>query len=286
MPPFKRKYAYKDPYEDEYIFHQLSNYPDWAKAKLSPVEQKIFLNASSMRKFVSSATADQKRLILAKANIFTITLYVDMNKELPLSLENFNKIYKQFESVEARKKIIDEIIQRNVFAISSREVISFAYLIAQNCHTTYWYVNRDYKKIYESAELVKNKNLSNFDGITDSAKVKDTFNARKYIAKLIASIFESENHLRFHMKMDWVDVIILSILFVHQDTFVYRESICQRMYMYSARSVGGRLASLHREGYVDIDRGEPRRLRYTLAERGMEVYCDYIEKVCHKAIEG
>lgn len=285
MPAYKRKYVYFDPYENEYIFHQLMQYPDWAKQRLTAPELKVFESPSTIRKFVNSATSDQKKLILAKANIFSITLYLDFNKDEPLGLDNFSKIYKQFSSVEARKKVIDDIIQRNAFAVSTREVISFAYLIAQNCHTPYWFVNKDYTRMYTAAENVKNKNLGHFTGKTDSRKVKETLNSRKYVAKLIGAVVGSENLIRHHLKMDWMDIQILCVLFIHDDTFVYRETICERLYMYSAKSIAKRLASLQHEGYVDIDRASTTNLRYAMAERGIEIFCQYLEKICHQAIE-
>jgi hypothetical protein len=285
MPPYKKKYVYRSPYENEYIFHQLVNYPEWAIKLLTAGEQKIFQNQSSIRKFVNGASGDHIKLVLAKANIFSINLYVDFNKDVPIDIKSFNKIYRQFSNVKNRKQVIDEIINHNMFAVSTREVLSFAYLVAQNCHTPYWFINKDYKRVYDAVTKVKNANLNSFDGTTDADKLKETYRARKIIANFVNAVLSAENYIRVHLQLDWMDVQIFSLLFIFPDTFVHRETITERLYMYSPKTVSNRLLHLQREGYIDSSTLSHKRITYTMAEPGIRIYCDYIEKICNQAVE-
>lgn len=280
---YSKNKAYRDVNEDEYIFNALKNYPAWAKSKLPPDELKIFKSDSTIRTFVNHGTVERKNALLAKAGIQYVKIYIDTNKEEPFPLTKFSKLEKQFRDPKERAAIVKSIIEHNMFATSSREILSNLYLIAQNCHNPYYFVNLDYKRTFDAIENVQMKNLVRFDGKTDTEKIREAEQSRTVVANFFLALIESDNYMRVHLKMDQMDVNILLFLFIYRDTHVTMAAIYRTLFNYAKKSVRTRMSKLSIRGYVVAHR-DGNNHTYTIAELGIMAMCELLEKSCHKAL--
>lgn len=279
-----RKYAYRDPAEDEYIFNCLKNkFPEWAKKGLTPEDYRIFQSDTTIRRFVDSAPHDRRDLLLSKGNIFMIKLYVDFNEEKPGDLLNFDKLHKQFKKTKNRQEVIEEIQKKNAFATSSREIANVAYLIAQNCHSPYYYINRDYQKVYDAVESVRLKNLKGFNEDKLVAKIKLADRSRDRLCALVLSVFNMDNYVKIIMKLDSLDINILLLLFMYRDRYVEKKAVFKNI-EYVEGSISNSLGKLVTETYIVNGGGERRTARYTIAERGVEAICKLLEMLASQAV--
>lgn len=280
----KRRFAYRDPSEDEYVFHCLANYPQWAKEQLTASELQILKTEGSMRKFINNATGDQKRLMLAKANIRFIALYVDMNVEQPLDLQNFNKLYRSMATASQRKQIIDDIMKGNTFAISSRETLNGAYLIAQNCHTPYWYTNQNYRRVYDAVKDTSLRNLKNFGKVSESQEVKDLWDFRDICVNFFLACQHAETFVRVSQKSDMIEVMILMHLFIHRDMFIEKRVLQKFLFKYKPKTVSTKLFQMVRAGLIDVNRSNKENSSYTIAEMGIIQVNEIMLKTTQSAV--
>jgi hypothetical protein len=280
---YSKNKAYRDVYEDEYIFNALKNYPAWAKSKLLPSELQIFRNDSTIRKFVNHGSLDKKRLLLAKGGIEMVTIYIDTNKEEPFPLKKFTQLEKQFRTPAARAEIIKSLIEGNMFATSSRDILAAAHLLAQNCHNPYYFVNLDYKRMYNAIDEAKMKNLKRYQGATDNDKITEAEQSRTVVARFMLALQESENYIRVHLKLDDMSVDILLLLFLFRETHVEMSGVYRHLGHYAKKSLRPRMYDLVKAGYV-ANLKNRKVTSFTIAELGVMAVCELMEKVCNKAL--
>lgn len=280
----KRKYAYSTPQEEEYIFGCLLNFPAWAKSKLLPSELKILQSESSIRRFVQTATYDQKKLLLAKGGIYSVTLYVDANKQVDTPImQDWKKMYKAVNIAGKLRTVLDDLRDNNVFVISSRQEIAAAYLVAQHVHTPYWSINQNYKRMYSAQERAKFKGL-NISETTFYAEQKEADQARDMVANFFLISQSSENYIKHTLKLELLDVRIIIFLFMFRDKMVGRTAIFRTLPGYSKTAISNRLTRLVKNGYLDINQSNRSSPSYTVAEMGITVACEFLENITQKSL--
>lgn len=282
-----KKHLYKDPAEDEYIFECLQNYPEWAKKKLSPEEIKIFKSDVSMRMFANQAALERRDLLLAKGGFYSVKLYWNSNTSEPETIFDFDKLKKQVKLIKNRQEMIELIKSKNGFATSTREIMNMAYLIAQNTHSPYYYINRDYQKIFDAVTTVKISNLKNFDDASQTTKIKDAIKARKILGALMITLLNSENYIKVTLKVDMLDIQILLYLFLNSENFVEKKVLLKRI-PYAPGSVSQRIYQLEKEGYVAKTMGlgthKQQNPMFTIAERGIQTMGEMLEHFSNQAV--
>lgn len=275
---------FRDVNEDEYIFDCLNNFPEKYKGKLTQRELEIIKSPSSIRKFITRSTPGRVMLLLAKRNIGVVKLYCDFEKEKPVDLKNFNKLYKQFGEARHRQEIINNIISGNLFAQTTREVLNACYLIAQNCHSPYYFLNRDYNRVYDAVTDIGIQNLNDFDGSTEATKIKETDKSRKIVAALAHAFMSAENTIRVQFKTDMLGIQILLFLFMYRDTFVDKKSLIKNIWKYTEKSISVRCYDLQRDGFIEMNRANHKNMKFTIAEHGIYCVNELLQLISHQAI--
>jgi hypothetical protein len=278
-----KKHVYRSPAEDEYIFNCLKNFPEERKKKLSSSDLAIFKNDSTIRQFIAKAPTERRDLLLAKGNFHVVKLYCDFNTEDPVTNLNYDKLYKQFKNVKARKEVIDEIQKKNMFAITTREMLNLGYLIAQNTHSPYFYINQDYNRVYNAIEEVNIKNLTDFDGEREIKKIKEADRSRKIVTALLYNFSQIDNYVKVTMKTDMCGLQILLYLFLNQDLYIHRNTLIKNL-EYSPKLIMQRCFNFQSEGMIDTGRKQEDNRQYTIAERGIEMIAELLELMSSKAI--
>lgn len=281
---YARNKAYRDVNEDQYMFNAFKNYPEHAKSQLSPSELQLLKNDSSIRTFVTHGSLDKKNLLLAKAGIQYVKIYVDLNNADPFPLKKFVKMAKTLSnSGKDRAALIKEIISHNLFATSSREILAAASLLAQGCHTEYYFVNADYNRMATAIEQVKMQNLLRYDGSRDNDKIIDAEKSRTDVGRFMLSVIEAENFLRVHLKLTWLDINILLFLFINRDTQTDGAAIYRNVFNYQAKAVQRRINTMVSENYIS-KMTMTKKTVYVIAELGIMRVTELLEKVTHKGL--
>jgi hypothetical protein len=133
-------------------------------------------------------------------------------------------------------------------------------------------------------DAVRMKNLNRFDGSTDSQKLTELDMGRNVLANLILANFEAESYLTMQLKLDWLDIRILLILFIYRDTYVEFSALVKILYQYSKKSIGNRMFSLQKADYLVIAYYGKKRKRYTIAEMGIISVCSLMERIAERAM--
>jgi hypothetical protein len=210
-------------------------------------------------------------------------VYVDTTKEHPFPIKKFSQLEKQFDSTKDRAEVIKALIEGNMFATSSRDILSSLYLLAQNCHNPYYFVNLDYKRMYNAIDVTKMRNLKRFDGSTDDDKLLEAEQSRTIVANFILAMHEAENYFRVHLKLDAMDAHILLYLFIYRDTHVEMSAIYRYLFQYAKKSLRTRMYDLVKSGHAAILKNK-KITSFTIAELGIMAVCELMEKACHKAL--
>jgi hypothetical protein len=212
-----------------------------------------------------------------------VTIYIDTNKEEPFPLKKFTQLEKQFRTPAARAEIIKSLIEGNMFATSSRDILAAAHLLAQNCHNPYYFVNLDYKRMYNAIDEAKMKNLKRYQGATDNDKITEAEQSRTVVARFMLALQESENYIRVHLKLDDMSVDILLLLFLFRETHVEMSGVYRHLGHYAKKSLRPRMYDLVKAGYV-ANLKNRKVTSFTIAELGVMAVCELMEKVCNKAL--
>lgn len=279
-----QKEPFRDVAEEEYIFDLLKNFPQIHKGKLTQRELEYIKNDSSIRKFIARSTPGRVMLLLAKRNIGVVKLYCDFDKEKPVDLKNFNKLYKQFTEVKHRQEIINNIISGNLFAQTTREVLNACYLIAQNCHSPYYFINKDYNRVYDAVTDTGIQNLNDWDGSTDIVKLKETDKSRRIVASLVYAFISSENTIRVQHKTDLLGITILIYLFMYRDTFIEKKALVKNIWKYTEKSIAVRCFDLQRDGFIEMTRGNHKNMKFTISEHGIICVNEILQLISHQAV--
>jgi hypothetical protein len=269
--------------EDEYIFHCLKNFPKERLHLLNAKELTYLEKESNLRAFVNHGSHDAKKIMMAKAGYYFVCLYI--NENLDPELEKlFDRKYKDSTNNEKRE-MIHQMINKRMFATSSREIISQAYLIAQNCHTPYFFVNQDYARVLSEMETIRTKQLLNFKDKTDTQLLNEAEKARQTIAAMVLAVHNSESYIKVQMKLSVMDLNILLFLFYYRETHVTFSAIVKQFYQYSKANISNRLFALKAESYIVAGPRYKEARNYTIAESGIITVCEYLERLTSKALE-
>ncbi len=260
----------------------MKKFPPDAFERLTPKEQRVFHDDKSILSFINRASLDRKLLLAAQANKMFICLWVDLDKEIP-DLKDWYKLYNQYEKhSDKRAAMINKLTETNLYAVTSREILSAGYLIAQSIHSPYFMVNLDFKKVANAVEYTF-ENLDARNKELDALKEADHF--RKIVAKFFMSTYQADNFIKTKLKLDMISIQILMFLFVNRDVMVDRKTLINRFPEYSKVEIGHKITSMKTYNYIHQEGVAYPSRKYTISELGVIAVNEVLHMVSRQATE-
>lgn len=196
-----------NPFVSEFVYDNIVN---------STIEQRRFLNGKYMRigrnsraarGFSTKSTAEEKALMLAKLGVpFAWLFNIDEKKlkELFDDQHNFSPV-----------RMTDKLLSEKMFVVTDKQFMQFAGLMASNCHSETYMINRDFLKANYRLKEWK-KEYSN----TSLSEAKDATPASKDIAKMVSNAIMFSKYTDGEYGINDAEVAVLMFMYSKQKEFI------------------------------------------------------------------
>ena len=258
----KQKIAVYNPKINEYIYDRISRLTDEDKKYLSSAELNLIRTDRDLRTFCAWSTLDKKLAILTKVGIeWNISFFQDTEKFKDL----VQRVYRQHTMANMRLDNIDKMRKEGIFLMGNKEVAISLAMLAQNCHSNVYFMNRDFVKISTAAANVNSPKKIN----ALNPEFNKTEEALQIMSKVFFETQMSESYFRSD-GLELVDVMILMYLFSRSRNYVEITAI-QRACIakYTDKTVSLHAWELFSHGYVDKLASQSAKPAYTITAKGV-----------------
>jgi hypothetical protein len=268
----RHKLSIYDTKVNEYIYDKLSKLTVDQKRYLSSSELAIINSNNNLRKFVTWGTLEKKVSILTKVGINFYLIFYEKSEDFNALVD---KVYKQYTMKRFKLDNIEAMRDKGVFIVSDKEAALSLSMLAQNCHSDVYFLNRDFMRISRMLDSLKTK----IQGPLNLEFVKSEA-AYHTLARMIFETKRAENFMRID-GLETIETMILLFLFQKPKTYVNLEAIQLSLQgIYTPYTVANRSSQLAFNGYIDKLPTESKRPLYTISTLGIL----YISKVVHKIV--
>lgn len=164
-----RKDIITNPYLSEYVYDVAINLTNEQRKRLDFKHLKALKNSRTTKAFATSSTIEEKAIFLGKVGI-------EFGWYLNLTKQKLNDIYEKHSG--EKMSLINTMLVDKLMVISNREMMQFLGLMASNCHSDLWMMNREFFNAGHRAAAFK----KSFANPTNTA-VKETVQFAKENAK-------------------------------------------------------------------------------------------------------
>ena len=266
-----------DPKLNEYLYDKLSRLTYEQRKTLSSSELRLVSSEVEIRKFVTWGTLEKKLAICSKVGIqFSLLFYENVEDYKNL----IEKVYKQYTMRRFRLDNIEEMRDRGVFVVTNKEFSLSLSMLAQNCHSDVYYLNKDFIKLRGMVNYAtgsRNRNPLN----QEYAKSEEAFSL---ISKLVFHAKMAENFMRTE-GLEMVDAMILLLMYSKAKTYIQLDVIQRALEgAYSERVVALRTGELFIEGYIDKLPTQSRKPQYTITGKGINLVGRILLKIVNSTV--
>jgi hypothetical protein len=176
----------KDPFLNEYVFDCIVNSTIQQRKNLTGYLLKFTKNKTTARLFADDASFEMKLIMLARlGKSFKIIFESDEG----FQVKRLKDIYHDYK-LASRVATANEMLGRSTFVVSDKDVHVFLGILAQNCHSETYMMNRDYLRAGYVATQWEGAELPN------SSEIHSSIEATKFVVRMI---------LNASMSLDYVD---------------------------------------------------------------------------------
>lgn len=159
-----------NPVVSEYLYDCMVNATNEQKSNLKLKYLKAIKNSKTAKVFSAKSTMEEKAILLAKLGIRFSWVF-------NLSKQRLNELVK---GKEKPSKLADIMLSEKVMIVTDKQVLQYLNLMAANCHSEVYMMNRDFLKVgYTLTDWKKDHYNTNLQ------EVKDSFKATKDMCKLM-----------------------------------------------------------------------------------------------------
>jgi len=270
----KPTYRLDDPFLNEYIFQVILNAPQELKNKLPLRLLKYTHSVERIKRFAERAKWETKfEMLVRLGGAFSIALHPPGW----LTKEKLKEIIDNYLRGE-RSSDVNEMVEKNIFVVTDRE-ISVAYnLMAMNCHNETYMLNRDYPMIATQITLGKKINPR----ISDVDLIKSVMEDYKLLVKFILYTLINRNFTDMHTAFKARELFVLLYLFLNKSNYV-EASVMHTFFQtsYSARVINVTLTKLCENLYVQKF---PGKWMYAISGLGIQILAEFVNRVINQTL--
>lgn len=271
--PARSRYRLNNPYLNEFVFQCLLTAPQDVKNRL-PINLLRFTHSvEKMKGFAETATLEKKLEMVSRlGGAFSLALHPPGY----LSKEKLHEILDNYLS-NNRLGDIDEMLEKNVFVITNREIMAIHTVMAMNCHSETYMLNRDYALI--ATKIAHNKLNTR---INDVEHIKTVMEDHKLVCKFMLYNLLNQNFVDSTNGYKSKELMILNFLFLNRNKYVELSTIHDFFRTeYSARIVNVTLNKLEASHHVIKF---PKHYRYAIGGIGIQVLGSYLNRIINHTL--
>lgn len=272
----KKKYRLNDPFFNEFIFHCIMTAPHDLKNKLPLELLRVTTTPEKAKGFAERASLEKKMEMYSRlGGAVSITFHPPDY----LSKEKLHEILDGYlNDPDYRDKQTTEMINANVFVITDREIMAIHSLMAMNCHSETYSLNRDYAII--AAQVTSEKKFNN--KLTDIEHIKSVMEDHKLLCKFMLYNLLHQNFADSLAGYNVRELMILIYLFLNRNKYVQMEQV-QKFFQntYSDNIVARTCYRLCESGHINQF---THTWKYTISGTGIQVIAGYVNRILNQTL--
>jgi len=265
-----RKYIIQDPNFCEYVFHCISNATQQQKNNVPFGFEEYVHHPNMIKKLATEYSLDRRLLILTKLG-YDWKLYIAPMGEI--SKEEIKNAVQEYKE-KRRHSVIDRMIGKNHFVIGSKELMMGLALMAMNCHSEYYRINKDYHNIAKKITKASEK-------LIETEEFKEALEDIKLIVRVLLGLTRNKEFYDFGYLFTYNDLTLLLFLFLNRNTFLKANVIIKHLKIIKPITIRTCLSRLHKNKFVEKFKDEK---SYSISTLGIQVVSNYISRVLHDAL--
>ena len=275
----KYKLSIFNPKLNEFLYDKFSKLTSEQKSKLSASELVIFATPKNLRLFITWGALEKKLAICTKVGLAFHLIFYNNPQDFN---ELVGRVYKQYRMAEFRLRNIEEMVEKGIFVMSEKEAAMSLSLLAQNCHSDIYYLNRDYMKIRSAISIANSSDDMKFQNPLNP-EYERSESAMYLLSKVIFEAKIVDNYIRSE-GLDMTEMMCLLYLYPRQKTYTMLEAIQRALDgVYKAMSVGLSCFKLFENGYLEKLPISNRRPAYTITGKGILFVGNVIRRITSAA---
>lgn len=270
-----QKFRLGDPLLNEFMYDCIVSSSEEQRAKLPEHLRKTLLTKVKIKSFVDNASLERKIEMLSRLGINCALFFSP--KELKIK-EQLNETRTAVEQ-KTRKNQLKHMVRSKVFVTTSREIMALLGVMAQNCHSETYMLNREYARLATAiAKLYK----YNPQGSRDIEEVRSIQQDYNLVLKLVLYTLNTQQFVEGFTGYLTVDLRILFYLYMRKNEFVHLSAIADYFKgITSASLASAALNRLRRSNHIERF---PGRYEYCIAPKGITVVSAYISRLMNNTM--
>lgn len=262
-------YQLNDPHFNEFVFFCISTAAQQQIAKLPTDLLRHTHSEFKIKAFSVKASLEKKIEMLSRLGV-QCGLFFSVPENL--KTDALKESYKSY-ILGQRLNDVNAMIANRQFVITSRDVMAVLAVMAQNCHSETYMLNRDYAIL--ATEIAKAKNIDK--RIQDIGFVKEVMQDYKMLCKFLMYNIMHKDFVDATTGYSEKELLILLFLFINRSQFVPLAKIAQHYRtIYTSKQVSVVLHQLYQARHVERF---PRKFDYSISGLGIQVLAQYIAKI-------
>lgn len=263
-------YRIDDPFFSEYVFHVITTAKREQLNRVPFDLDKFTRSTTAAKAFAEKASLEQRLVMLSRLGIewkLWVAPLPEMNKKI--IIETLEK-YKEENRLESVNKMIGD----KHFVFGDRDIMTILGMMAQNCHSETYRINREYSRLCQ--EIIDEETK-----LSTVESMKSLIEDNKLLTRFCLNVLLNQDYVDGQTAFDAEDIMVLNFLSLHRNTFIDQKRVIDKFSQYKQNTISRVLYKLHRAHYIDKF---PAKQRYCIANLGIQVLTNLLAKVVHRTV--
>lgn len=258
-----------DPNFNEFVFVCILNAPQELKNKLPLELYKHTRSVQSIKRFSDRASLEKKLVMLSYlGGAFSISIHPPGY----MTKEKFKEVLEHYLNDE-RLSDVDDMLSKNVFVVTDREIMAVHTIMAMNCHSETYLLNRDFSLL--AAELSVGEKIKS--RLHQVEHIKAVMEDHKLLCKLLLYTLTNPEYIDAQTGITTKEIVILLYLFINRNKYVPLKET-QRFFqgVYSPTTVSSTLFALAQSAHIMRVAG---KFQYAITPLGINLFAGYVNRL-------
>lgn len=267
-----RSYRIQDPTFNEFLFHVIMSATTKQKSRLPYDLIRWTYAPGEAKNFCEKAPLEQRLEMLARLGIQWKVWLAPPDGMKKSTLTETLEQYKD----EQRLQSINGMISEKQFVFGDRDVMTVLSMMAQNCHSETYRINREYSKL--AATIVD----ASTKGPSEAHVFKKVLEDYRLLLKFVLNILQSQDFVDGLSAFERDEIMVLVFLFGHRNAYIDIKTISKQFNAhFTAGKIRSTIGGLIRAGHVDKF---PGKSRYTITSAGVQTIANFLGRAIYQTL--
>lgn len=258
-----------DPFFNEFVFDCIVRAPGEARARLPYDLYKWAQTAAKAKQFSDSARLEVKLRMLTELG-YAFALWVAPPEGL-----NYHTLLQTAEEYRDNRRAdsIKKHLEGKNFVFTDREMMTMLVMMAQNCHSETYLINRDYHHLSNQVLEASRLELNTVEA------ARPALGDYKLLLKFVLSLLLNPEHVSGSTGFKPLELGVMIYLFLHRNAYAEQSALLDALgSQFKRAAILSALVRLRRGAYIDRC---PASKKLILTGLGMHVLGCYLTRLTH-----